>query len=478
MLLAALAVGANPFFPARVRREVAAIDLDRSLAERALVDLTSLPFVTIDAATSRDLDQALHVEVGGGPGVAYVVRYALADAAHFVPKDSALFEEALTRGASVYLPGFSVPMLPRELSEGVVSLNPDGPRRALVFEVRVDRDGKILSTDVRRAKVRSRAKLAFPDVQALYDTGGGALSRVEFSASLEALRGVGEVLIREAASRDVARYRRGETELQLTGPDGAELTLVDSPRAGRDVQRAAVAPRQPRGRPHAPREPGAARAAHLPCAPVAPRGAPREPPRAARDRPPRARPRAALPLRPGRAPARGVPRRAPHRGARGPRRRRGAPAGHRGERAVVVLVRRRRAPRRGRGGVRALLGAHARGGGHLRAPRDGRAARGRGRRRRPAARARGHRREPLEGHAAQGQRSRGQALLRRAVRARCGAPARGASAPSRDDHGLHELEGPRLARRAAARREALRARRGPRARRRVARRRRRRRLPA
>ena len=135
VLLAALAVGANPFFPARVRREVAAIDLDRSLAERALVDLTSLPFVTIDAATSRDLDQALHVEVGGGPGVAYVVRYALADAAHFVPKDSALFEEALTRGASVYLPGFSVPMLPRELSEGVVSLNPDGPRRALVFEV-------------------------------------------------------------------------------------------------------------------------------------------------------------------------------------------------------------------------------------------------------------------------------------------------------------------------------------------------------
>ncbi|HRG97517.1 MAG TPA: RNB domain-containing ribonuclease [Polyangiaceae bacterium] len=231
VLLAALAVGANPFFPARVRREVAAIDLDRSLAAAGLEDLTALPFVTIDAATSRDLDQALHIEVGGGPGVAYVVRYALADAAHFVPKDSALFEEALVRGASVYLPGFSVPMLPRELSEGVVSLNPDGPRRALVFEVRVDRDGKILSTEVRRAKVRSRAKLAFPDVQALYDTGGGALARVEFSASLEALRGVGEVLMREAASRDVARYRRGETELQLTGPDGAALTLVDSPRA-------------------------------------------------------------------------------------------------------------------------------------------------------------------------------------------------------------------------------------------------------
>ncbi len=229
VLLTALEVGANPYFSARVRGEVAALDLDRALHDPALTDLTALPFVTIDAATSRDLDQALHVEVDAAHAT-FVVRYALADAAHFVPRQSALFEEALLRGASVYLPGFSVPMLPRELSEGMVSLNPDGPRRALVFEVHVAAGGTVVSTRVFRARVRSRAKLAFPEVQELYDTGRGALARAEFGASLEGLRAVGEALMGEAATRDVARYRRGETELHVTGEDGARLELIDSPR--------------------------------------------------------------------------------------------------------------------------------------------------------------------------------------------------------------------------------------------------------
>lgn len=227
MLRIALEVRANPYFPAAVRAEVAAIDLAAAVADPSLLDLLDVPFVTIDAATSKDLDQALFVTRSPE---GFHVDYALADAAYFVPKGSALFREALARGASVYLPGFSVPMLPRELSEGMVSLNPDGPRRALVFRVRVGHDGKVQSTQVVRARVRSRAKLSFSGVQEYYDTARGPLSGQEYTASLDALREVGRALVAEARGRDVARYRRRETDMVVTGDRGESLSLVASPR--------------------------------------------------------------------------------------------------------------------------------------------------------------------------------------------------------------------------------------------------------
>lgn len=229
--LVALEVLADPSFPEEVQTELRALDLEASLEDPSLTDLTAVPFVTIDGPTSRDLDQALFVE--RAPNGGFVVQYALADAAYFVPKHGAIFTEALRRGASVYLPGFSIPMLPRELSEGIVSLNPDGPRRALVFRVAIDREGKTLETKVVRAKVESRAKLSFPEVQAFYDGApeGAHLASSEAKDALLALREVGEALMGEAAARDVARYRRGETELRVEGPEGETLSLVASPRA-------------------------------------------------------------------------------------------------------------------------------------------------------------------------------------------------------------------------------------------------------
>ncbi|MBL8740386.1 MAG: RNB domain-containing ribonuclease, partial [Myxococcales bacterium] len=107
-------------FPDDVTGEVEAWLARPGIDDPALVDLRALPFVTIDGPTSKDLDQALYIEKAGK---GHVVHYALADASHYAPSASALFREALRRGASFYFPGFSVPMLPRALSEGLVSLN-------------------------------------------------------------------------------------------------------------------------------------------------------------------------------------------------------------------------------------------------------------------------------------------------------------------------------------------------------------------
>jgi ribonuclease R len=202
-------------FSEAVLAETAGLLADPKLDDPKLLDLTADPFCTIDGPTSRDLDQAIHV---ARQGKGYRVDYAIADAAHFVPPRSALFESALARGASYYLPGFSVPMLPRDLSEGLVSLNPGVVRRALLFRMELDEAANLVRTEVVRARIKSRHKLAWGDVQRLYDAPDSSpLSRDPVSDSLQCLREVGEKRIAIADAHDVVRYRRREVEVKVAG---------------------------------------------------------------------------------------------------------------------------------------------------------------------------------------------------------------------------------------------------------------------
>lgn len=184
----------------------------------ALIDLTSLPFVTIDEISSRDLDQAVFVRAEED---GHIVHYAIADASHFVRPGSALFAEALRRGTSFYLPGLVAPMLPRRLSEDVISLGPGVARRALVFTMQLDRGGRCVATRIERARVRSRAKLAFGHVQAFYDGAGlvdvfgSAVSDAAVLASLRELAVVGRRRLTLADERHVVPFRRVEVQVDV-----------------------------------------------------------------------------------------------------------------------------------------------------------------------------------------------------------------------------------------------------------------------
>lgn len=210
----AFAHGLDPTFPAAVEAQVAALVEDDGIDADDLHDHTDLPFVTIDDASSRDLDQAAYVERDGDD---FVVWYALADAAYYVTPGSPLFDEALARGASYYLPGFMIPMLPKALSEGIVSLNPDVDRRAMMVRSRIAGDGRIVETTITRARIRSRAKLSFERVQAYYDDPAkNAFEDAGIAASLDALRAVGQLRMRDALEREVIRYRRVELDIHLS----------------------------------------------------------------------------------------------------------------------------------------------------------------------------------------------------------------------------------------------------------------------
>ena len=136
---------------------------DRAAARRPAdhVDRTDRAFVTLDPASSTDLDQAFAVEIVGAD---IRLHYAIADVAWFVDDDGPIDREAWRRGETLYLPDGKVGLYPPILAEGAASLLPDGPRPAIVFTVRVDAMGSATLDGVERAVIRSRAKLAYETV--------------------------------------------------------------------------------------------------------------------------------------------------------------------------------------------------------------------------------------------------------------------------------------------------------------------------
>lgn len=125
------------------------------------VDRTAMRFVTLDPASSTDLDQAFAIEASGSD---MLLHYAIADVGWFVEDRGILDDEAWTRGQTLYLPDGKASLYPPILSEGGASLLPNVDRPAVVFAVRIAPDGAARIDGVERAIIRSSAKLAYETV--------------------------------------------------------------------------------------------------------------------------------------------------------------------------------------------------------------------------------------------------------------------------------------------------------------------------
>src|SRR5690606_13435847 len=126
-------------------------------------DRTDLALVSIDPPGAMDLDQAMFVERHGD---GYRVHYAIADVAAFVEPGDPIDLEANRRGETLYGADDKIPLHPKALSEDAASLLPDEVRPALLWTIDLDATGEGFAVDVRRARVKSRAKLDYAGVQA------------------------------------------------------------------------------------------------------------------------------------------------------------------------------------------------------------------------------------------------------------------------------------------------------------------------
>ncbi len=126
------------------------------------VDRTDLEFLTLDPASSTDLDQAFAVSRSGDD---VVLQYAIADVGWFVRAGDPIDREAWNRGSTIYLPDGRAGLHPERIAEDAGSLLPGAPKPAIVFTVKVAEDGAVRLDGVERAMIRNRAKLAYSTVR-------------------------------------------------------------------------------------------------------------------------------------------------------------------------------------------------------------------------------------------------------------------------------------------------------------------------
>ncbi len=130
-------------------------------------DLRDLSLITIDGADTRDYDDALHIEKHGDN---YMVGVHISDVALYVKPGDPLFDEALSRGTSIYFPEGPLPMLPKELSEGVCSLVANKTRAVLSCMFLFSPEGEVLQFETFPSVVKVKRQLSYQDADKLIGT--------------------------------------------------------------------------------------------------------------------------------------------------------------------------------------------------------------------------------------------------------------------------------------------------------------------
>ena len=130
-------------------------------------NLTKLPIITIDGADAKDLDDAVYVEKLENGNYKLIV--AIADVSHYIKKDTVLDLEARHRGNSVYLVDRVLPMFPKEISNGICSLNEKEEKLTFSCEMEIDLKGDVVNYEVYKSVIKSVHRMTYKDVNAILD---------------------------------------------------------------------------------------------------------------------------------------------------------------------------------------------------------------------------------------------------------------------------------------------------------------------
>ncbi len=182
-------------------------------------DLRDMTIFTIDSAESKDLDDAVSLERSGS---GYRLGVHIADVSHYVKGNSALDKEALMRGTSIYYADKVIPMLPKELSNGICSLNPNENRLTLSAFIDLDNDGNMLSYHFCKSVIRSRVKGVYSEINRILEgseTPDIARKYADVRNSIMLMDELADKLIEKKKLRHAPEIETSESKL-LIGEDG------------------------------------------------------------------------------------------------------------------------------------------------------------------------------------------------------------------------------------------------------------------
>lgn len=155
-------------FPVKVIEEAKSIEKEVNKEEiKNRKDFRKEIIFTIDGEDAKDLDDAVNVEKTENE--TYILSVHIADVSHYVKENSFLDREAIIRGTSVYMLNKVIPMLPKELSNGICSLNEGKDRLTLSVMMEIDKDGNVISADVTKGVINVTKRMSYNGVQNLLD---------------------------------------------------------------------------------------------------------------------------------------------------------------------------------------------------------------------------------------------------------------------------------------------------------------------
>lgn len=150
-------------FNESVRKEVESIPQNvLAIEKKNRIDRTNERVYTIDAADAKDLDDAVSVKKQSDG--TFLLSVYIADVSYYVKENTALDKEAIARGTSIYIPGRVIPMLPKELSNGICSLNAGVERLALGVDILISKNGDVINSQVFKAIIKVTKKMSYDKV--------------------------------------------------------------------------------------------------------------------------------------------------------------------------------------------------------------------------------------------------------------------------------------------------------------------------
>ena len=179
------------------------------------VDLRDDVIFTIDGEDAKDLDDA--VKVSKLENGNYKLDVHIADVSYYVKDGSVLDREALLRGTSIYMLGRVIPMLPRELSNGICSLNAGEDRFTLSCTMEIDKNGKVISSEVYKAIINVTERMNYKDVQKILDrTDKKVLKKYEkYLKDFELMKELAEILKEKRMNQGYLNLEIPESKIDL-----------------------------------------------------------------------------------------------------------------------------------------------------------------------------------------------------------------------------------------------------------------------
>ncbi len=214
-LSVAYAFGLHKEFPEECERQASKLSQTVSEDEIALRrDLRNETIFTIDGEDAKDLDDAVSVcEHADG---SYTLGVHIADVSHYVKPGDDIDKEAFNRGTSVYFPQTVFPMLPVSLSNGICSLFEGVDRLTLSCEMEIDRNGKITQCDVFPSVIRSKRRLTYTAVQALFDGDAEVAKRyVDIAPTLFSMQKLAKILQEKRNARGNLNFQTREVDFVM-----------------------------------------------------------------------------------------------------------------------------------------------------------------------------------------------------------------------------------------------------------------------